>query len=99
MSNRISQCFTHAKAENRAVLGIFVSAGDPSAETSAAILDELVENGADMIELGMPFSDPMADGPTIQLSSNRAIKTGINLDNIFYLALEAKKIKKNLMKK
>ena len=57
MSNRISQCFAHAKADNRAVLGIFVSAGDPSAEASAAILDKLVENGADIIELGVPFSE------------------------------------------
>ena len=79
MSNRISQCFAHAKADNRAVLGIFVSAGDPSAEASAAILDKLVENGADMIELGMPFSDPMADGPAIQASSLRAIKKGMTL--------------------
>ena len=79
MSNRISQCFAHAKADNRAVLGIFVSAGDPSAETSAAILDKLVENGADMIELGMPFSDPMADGPAIQAAGLRAIKKGMTL--------------------
>ena len=79
MSNRISQCFARAKAENRAVLGIFVSAGDPSAEASAAILEGLVENGADFIELGMPFSDPMADGPAIQAASLRAIKQGMTL--------------------
>ena len=64
MSNRISQCFAHAKADNRAVLGIFVSAGDPSAEASAAILDKLVENGADMIELGMPFSCLLYTSPS-----------------------------------
>ena len=79
MSNRISQCFARAKIENRAVLGIFVSAGDPSAEASANILDSLVENGADFIELGMPFSDPMADGPAIQAASLRAIKQGMTL--------------------
>ena len=74
MSNRISQCFERAKLDDRAVLGIFVSAGDPSEQASAAILDSLVENGADFIELGMPFSDPMADGPAIQAASLRAIK-------------------------
>ena len=79
MNNRISQCFVRAKTDNRAVLGIFVSAGDPSAEASAAILDNLVENGADFIELGMPFSDPMADGPAIQAASLRAIKQGMTL--------------------
>jgi tryptophan synthase alpha chain len=79
MSNRISQCFARAEADNRAVLGIFVSAGDPSAEASAAILDSLVENGADFIELGMPFSDPMADGPAIQAASLRAITQGMTL--------------------
>ena len=84
MSNRISQCFAYAKADNRAVLGIFVSAGDPSAEASAAILDKLVENGADMIELGMPFSDPMADGPAIQAASLRAIKKGMTLAGTKY---------------
>ena len=71
MSNRISQCFDRAKQADRAVLGIFVSAGDPTEQASTAILDSLVENGADFIELGMPFSDPMADGPAIQAASLR----------------------------
>ena len=53
--SRISQCFANAAAKNRAVLGIFVTAGDPDEATSAAMLDSLVENGADFIELGMPF--------------------------------------------
>ena len=79
MSNRISHCFERAKQADRAVLGIFVSAGDPSEQASAAILDSLVENGADFIELGMPFSDPMADGPAIQAASLRAIKQGMTL--------------------
>ena len=92
MSNRISQCFTRAKADNRAVLGIFVSAGDPSAEASAAILDSLVKNGADFIELGMPFSDPMADGPAIQAASLRAIKQGMTLAGTLDLAKSFRKI-------
>ena len=86
MSNRISQCFAHAKTNNRAVLGIFVTAGDPSAEASAAILDSLVENGADFIELGMPFSDPMADGPAIQAASLRALKQGMTLAGTLNMA-------------
>ena len=63
-----------------------MSAGDPSAEASAAILDKLVENGADMIELGMPFSDPMADGPAIQAASLRAIKKGMTLARTLNMA-------------
>ncbi len=86
MTSRISKCFELAKAENRAVLGLFVSAGDPDLETSEMILDKLVENGADFIELGMPFSDPMADGPAIQASSLRAIKAGMNLSETLKVA-------------
>ncbi len=86
MSNRISQCFARAKADNRSALGIFISAGDPSVEASAAILDSLVENGADFIELGMPFSDPMADGPAIQAASLRAIKQGMTLTKTLNMA-------------
>ena len=52
----------------------FVTGGDPDFNTSNKIIENLVKNGADIIEIGMPFSDPMADGPVIQLSSNRAIK-------------------------
>ena len=72
MSKRLVASFTKAKKENRGVLGIFVSAGDPDTNTSIKILDGLVKSGADMIELGMPFSDPMADGPAIQAASLRA---------------------------
>lgn len=86
MTNRISQCFERAKQDNRAALGIFVSAGDPSETASAAILDSLVENGADFIELGMPFSDPMADGPAIQAASLRAIKQGMTLQGTLDMA-------------
>ncbi len=61
-------------------------AGDPDAQTSAALLDSLVENGADFIELGMPFSDPMADGPAIQAASIRAIKAGMTLQKTLDMA-------------
>ncbi len=70
----------------------FITGGDPDFETSNKIIEILINNKVDIIEIGMPFSDPMADGPTIQLSSNRALKEGIDLDNIFELASNAKKI-------
>jgi tryptophan synthase alpha chain len=68
-----------AKAENRGSLGVFITAGDPDAATTEALLDGLVDAGVDFIELGMPFSDPMADGPAIQAASLRALKGGMTL--------------------
>ena len=69
----------------------FVTGGDPDYTTSKEILDKIIEKGSDIIEIGMPFSDPMADGPTIQLSSNRAIKNSVNLDVIFEICEEVRK--------
>jgi tryptophan synthase alpha chain len=77
--NRISKLFDRLKNKNRAALGIFITAGDPNTEVSQRILDKLPSSGADFIELGMPFSDPMADGPAIQASSLRALKNGMDL--------------------
>ena len=71
----------------------FVTGGDPDFETSNHIIETIIKSGIDILEIGMPFSDPMADGPTIQLSSNRALDSGINLDDIFKLVSNAKKIK------
>ncbi len=73
---RIDRRFAALKREGRAALVTFVTAGDPDMETSAKILLGLPGAGADVIELGMPFSDPMADGPAIQASSQRALKSG-----------------------
>ena len=92
MANLISQAFKNKEKK----LITFVTGGDPDFETSLQIIKTMINNGVDIIEIGMPFSDPMADGPTIQLSSNRAISKGIDLENIFSLANEAKKIKNNL---
>ena len=75
-ASRIDRRFAAVKREGRAALVTFVTAGDPDLETSAAILMGLPAAGADVIELGMPFSDPMADGPAIQASSQRALKAG-----------------------
>src|ERR1700742_2184590 len=76
---RLSDTFMRLKKEGRAAFVPFITAGDPDAETSFAILEKLPEAGADIIELGMPFSDPMADGPAIQASSVRALKAGMSL--------------------
>jgi len=74
--SRIDRRFAGLKAEGRPALVTFITAGDPDAETSLAILKALPEAGADVIELGMPFSDPMAEGPPIQLASQRALAAG-----------------------
>lgn len=88
MSERIKQRFEALKAENRAGLVTFIMAGDPGIEASQAILNALPKAGADIIEIGMPFSDPMADGPTIQAAGLRALNAGIKLKDI--LAMVAK---------
>jgi len=77
--NRLDALFSRLKAENRGGLGIFITASDPDQETSQQILDGLPGAGADMIEFGMPFSDPMADGPAVQAASQRALKAGGSL--------------------
>ncbi len=77
--SRIDRRFAACRAEGRAALVTFVTAGDPDADTSLAILKALPRAGADLIEIGMPFTDPMADGPAVQLSSQRALKGGQTL--------------------
>lgn len=77
-TNRIDARFAALKSQKRAALVTFISAGDPDLATSEKILHGLPGAGADVIELGMPFSDPMADGPAIQMSSQRALKGGQN---------------------
>jgi tryptophan synthase alpha chain len=76
MSSRIDRRFAALKKEGRKALVTFVTAGDPDYQTSEKILLGLPKAGADLIELGMPFSDPMADGPAVQASSLRALKAG-----------------------
>jgi tryptophan synthase alpha chain len=80
--NRIAAAFEKSRAAGRAALIPFVTAGDPTHEATSAIMDELVRAGADVIELGVPFSDPMADGPVIQQSSERALKHGESLRDV-----------------
>src|ERR1700731_1637955 len=76
---RIDQKFAALKAEGRAAPVTFLTAGDPGPEPSLAMLEALPAAGADVIELGMPFTDPMADGPAIQASSQRALHAGQTL--------------------
>jgi tryptophan synthase alpha chain len=80
---RIEKRFAALKAEKRAGLVAYISAGDPDAETGYQILKGLPTAGADLIELGMPFTDPMADGPSIQAAGLRALKAGMTVDKTF----------------
>ena len=88
MSARIQTRMAEIKSAGRCGLIPFVTAGDPHPDWMAAILHALVEGGADLIELGMPFSDPMADGPVIQKSSERALERGMTLDRTLAIVRE-----------
>jgi tryptophan synthase alpha chain len=86
MSERLRATFESLNARGETALIPFIMAGDPSAEATAAILDALPGAGADIIELGIPFSDPMADGPAIQAAGNRALSAGMNVRGVLSLA-------------
>ncbi len=78
--NRIELCFEKLKTEKKAALIAFLTAGDPNLELSSKLINALPKAGADLIEIGMPFSDPMADGPIIQRSYIRALKSRISMN-------------------
>ena len=80
--SRIGKKFAELRQRGEAALIPFVTAGDPDLDTTLEILRALEKGGADCIELGIPFSDPTADGPTIQRSSERALKSGVSLRSI-----------------
>ena len=80
--SRITSTFQRLRDEGRKALIPFVTAGDPVRAVNVPVMQALVAGGADVIELGVPFSDPMADGPTIQRSSERALRHGLSLENI-----------------
>lgn len=80
--NRIQTTFAATKSQNRPALIPFIMGYDGGQETTLAVLDALVENGADLIEIGIPFSDPMADGPVIQAAGLRALQAGATLAGI-----------------
>ena len=82
MTTRLDARFAAVKAENRPVLVTYVMAGDPDLATSQAIMEALPQAGSDIIEFGMPFSDPMADGVAIQLGGQRALAGGMTLRGV-----------------
>jgi tryptophan synthase alpha chain len=89
--SRIAKRFAELKKQNRAAFVPFVTAGDPDSETSFAILEKLPEAGADVIEIGIPFSDPMADGPINQASYLRALARGMTLAKLVSLVKKFRK--------
>ena len=91
MNTRIEKRFAALKKESRAALVTFTMAGDPDYDTSLAIAKALPKAGADMIELGMPFTDPMADGPAIQAAGLRALKSGQRMTRTLQLVREFRK--------
>jgi tryptophan synthase alpha chain len=78
----VSQCFEFLRSHARCALIPFITAGDPDLETTAAALQVLDRSGADLIELGVPYSDPLADGPVIQAAATRALQRGTTLDAV-----------------
>jgi len=84
--NRLTSTFDNCAATSRAALVAFITAGDPTPAHTGAILDALVAGGADVIELGMPFTDPMADGPSIQAANLRSLGAGTKTRDIFAIA-------------
>lgn len=93
--SRLAAKFAALKKEGRAAFVPFITAGDPDMETSFAILEQLPACGADVIELGMPFTDPMADGPVVQASSVRALKSGATMAKVLKMVEKFRKTDKN----
>jgi tryptophan synthase alpha chain len=86
--NRIDVCFSRLKQQQRQALITFITAGDPAPSATLPLMHALVAAGADIIELGIPFSDPMADGPVIQRASERALAHGISLSTVLAMVSE-----------
>jgi len=86
--SKIHDCFQRLRAQGRKALIPFITAGDPDPAATVLLMHALVEGGADVIELGVPFSDPMADGPTIQRASERALAKGMTLRKVLELVRE-----------
>jgi len=90
-TTRYADMFANLKAKNEGAFVPFVMVGDPDHETSLAIIDQLVKSGADALELGIPYSDPIADGPTIQKASIRALGSGIRPQSCFEILTQIRK--------
>jgi len=89
--SRITDLFARLKKDNRKAFIAYITAGDPSVEFSENLIYELDKSGVDLLEVGVPFSDPLADGPTIQEASNRALKHNMNLKKIFSMIKNVRK--------
>jgi tryptophan synthase alpha chain len=90
-ATRIGEKFARLKAQNKKALVAFVTAGDPSREITVPLMHAMVKSGVDVIELGVPFSDPMAEGPVIQRSSERALALGVGMADVFAYVAEFRK--------
>ncbi len=85
---KVARRFQDLKQNSQCALIPFITAGDPDLTTTAKALEVLAKNGADMIELGVPYSDPLADGPTIQAAATRALQKGVQLDDVLAIVKE-----------
>ncbi len=95
-SGRIESCMSQLRENNRSGLFPFVTAGDPDLSFTKSLIKSLASSGADGIEIGVPFSDPLADGPTIQRASMRALEGGTNLKSVIKMISEIREVLKNL---
>lgn len=86
--SRISSCFEALNDQGRKALIPYIAAGDPQLSVTVPVMHAMVEAGADIIELGVPFSDPMADGPVIQLACERALAAGVSTDKVLAMVTE-----------
>ena len=89
--NRIDKLFTEYRKQGKKALVLYVTAGDPNIQFTEELVNTIITAGADIIEIGVPFSDPMADGPTIQAASERALKNDISLSNILDMVKRVRK--------
>lgn len=89
--SRITQCFQQLRSQGRKALIPYITAGDPAPELTVPLAHALVNAGADIIELGVPFSDPMADGPVIQRASERALRHRVSLRHVLEMVREFRK--------
>jgi tryptophan synthase alpha chain len=89
--SRIAETFARLRQGGRRAFIPFITAGDPDLETTRALVVELARSGASLVELGVPFSDPVADGPTIQRAAERALRHGVGLDDVLRILTEARR--------
>ena len=89
---RLEKTFASLKERGEKALVTFITAGDPDVMTTRDLILDIIQSGADIIELGVPFSDPMADGPTIQASSERALKNNVTLDDVLKIVSDVRQL-------